>query len=124
MRNACCTSTSICLKQPTASRHVDASPILAVAGPTTQYIQNFCTKKPIRVRRVEKMEREEESTGEGCVTPKHGVYRIPKELICPPPPKKKTAVGKRMDPPKNGYFQPPDLEVLFSLVPRQREACA
>ncbi|KAL5973366.1 Cyclin-dependent protein kinase inhibitor smr4 [Asimina triloba] len=70
------------------------------------------------------MESEDASTGDGCVTPKHGVYLIPKELVCPPPPRKKAAVGRRRDPPKNGYFQPPDLELLFALAPRQREACA
>lgn len=59
---------------------------------------------------------------DGCVTPKEGEYQIPTALICPPPPKKKMgSAGKRRDPPKNGYFQPPDLDDLFTIFPR-REA--
>ncbi|KAK3406982.1 hypothetical protein EUGRSUZ_K03114 [Eucalyptus grandis] len=63
---------------------------------------------------------------EGCVTPRHEECRIPPPSVCPPPPKKKKqepAGGKRRDAPKNGYFQPPDLDALFSVAPR-REACA
>ncbi|XP_068669483.1 cyclin-dependent protein kinase inhibitor SMR4-like [Aristolochia californica] len=70
------------------------------------------------------MEDAVEKIPEGCVTPKHGECRIPALTICPPPPKKKPIVyAKLRDPPKNGYFQPPDLEALFALAPR-REACA
>ncbi|RWR81607.1 cyclin-dependent protein kinase inhibitor SMR4 [Cinnamomum micranthum f. kanehirae] len=59
---------------------------------------------------------------DGCVTPKNPESQIPTALICPPPPKKVMAgFGKGRDPPKNGYFQPPDLESLFALPPR-REA--
>ncbi|XP_077236899.1 cyclin-dependent protein kinase inhibitor SMR4-like [Tasmannia lanceolata] len=62
-----------------------------------------------------------ETIEDGCVTPKHGVYTA---MVCPPPPRKRTMVyGKRSKPPKNGYFHPPDLELLFALPPR-REACA
>ncbi|WOK96969.1 hypothetical protein Cni_G05677 [Canna indica] len=62
----------------------------------------------------------------GWETPKRAEYRIPAPVRCPAPPRKKSpapAVGKRRDPPKNGYFHPPDLEALFALAPR-REACA
>lgn len=59
---------------------------------------------------------------DGCVTPKNPESQIPTALICPPPPKKvMVGFGKGRDPPKNGYFQPPDLESLFALPPR-REA--
>ncbi|XP_072976312.1 cyclin-dependent protein kinase inhibitor SMR4 [Typha angustifolia] len=71
------------------------------------------------------MERREKEM-EGWETPKRTECRIPAVFPCPPPPKKKAAAaafGKRRDPPKNGYFQPPDLEALFALAPR-REACA
>ncbi|XP_010256881.1 PREDICTED: uncharacterized protein LOC104597159 [Nelumbo nucifera] len=60
---------------------------------------------------------------QGCQTPKHGECQIPTASVCPPPPRKKPVYGKKRDPPKNGYFQPPDLEVLFALAPR-REAYA
>ncbi|RWV87661.1 hypothetical protein GW17_00050322 [Ensete ventricosum] len=62
----------------------------------------------------------------GWETPKRAECRIPAPVRCPAPPKKKSpsvAFGKRRDPPKNGYFNPPDLEALFALAPR-REACA
>ncbi|RWR95407.1 hypothetical protein CKAN_02474700 [Cinnamomum micranthum f. kanehirae] len=55
-----------------------------------------------------------EKVSDSCATPKHGVYRIPTVFACPPPPKKKAAIGKR-DPPKDGYYQPPDLELIFKL---------
>ncbi|KAG2730315.1 hypothetical protein I3760_01G286300 [Carya illinoinensis] len=61
---------------------------------------------------------------EGCVTPRHNDCQIPTALACPPAPKKKMALVKhRNQPSKNGFFQPPDLEVLFAMTPR-REACA
>ncbi|CAL9088225.1 unnamed protein product [Musa textilis] len=74
---------------------------------------------------------EEEEEGKvggtgGWETPKRAECRIPAPVRCPAPPKKKSpavAFGKRRDPPKNGYFNPPDLEALFALAPR-REACA
>ncbi|KAK7272057.1 hypothetical protein RJT34_28429 [Clitoria ternatea] len=60
----------------------------------------------------------EEMNG-GCSTPNRWECRIPTALVPPPPPKKKALfrVGKKPDPPKNGYFQPPDLDQLFSLLP-------
>lgn len=57
---------------------------------------------------------------EECMTPRHASCRIPSTLPCPPPPKKKPVYVKRRDPPKEGYFQPPDLEIIFT----RREACA
>ncbi|XP_038905412.1 cyclin-dependent protein kinase inhibitor SMR4 [Benincasa hispida] len=61
---------------------------------------------------------------EECSTPTRWECRIPAVFNCPPPPKKKIGTdGKKRDPPKHGYFQPPDLEALFSVPPR-REACA
>ncbi|KAF5189956.1 Cyclin-dependent protein kinase inhibitor smr4 [Thalictrum thalictroides] len=55
---------------------------------------------------------------EGCRTPRHNECQISTKLVCPPPPKKKKFVyGKKSDPPKMGYFQPPDLELVFSLTP-------
>lgn len=63
------------------------------------------------------------SMEEGCVTPRHGGCRIPATLQCPPPPKKKPLYLKQREPPKESYFQPPDLEVLFAMKPR-RKACA
>ncbi|KAL5991858.1 hypothetical protein ACLOJK_012769 [Asimina triloba] len=57
----------------------------------------------------------------GCLTPKHAECRIPKARICPPAPKKKAAPGKQRDPPKEGYFQPPDLEEFFAMLPRGKQ---
>ncbi|CAA7389719.1 unnamed protein product [Spirodela intermedia] len=62
---------------------------------------------------------------EGWETPKRVECRIPVVFACPPPPRKKPVVfTKRREPPKNGYFQPPDLEALFKLVPRREASCA
>ncbi|CAN6471741.1 unnamed protein product [Victoria cruziana] len=59
-----------------------------------------------------------EEVGEECETPKNS--RIPAAFVCPPPPKKKAGFGKRKDPPANGYFIPPDLELLFAALPGRR----
>ncbi|XP_062171438.1 cyclin-dependent protein kinase inhibitor SMR4-like [Alnus glutinosa] len=68
---------------------------------------------------------DEEACEAGCATPRRGECLIPVALVPPPPPKKKPfAFGERKrDPPRNGYFQSPDLELLFALAPR-RQACA
>jgi hypothetical protein len=60
---------------------------------------------------------------EGCGTPTHSGCRIPAAFACPPAPKKKPVHVKLQAPPKNGYFQPPDLEAIFAMAPRG-EACA
>ncbi|KAI8536330.1 hypothetical protein RHMOL_Rhmol10G0248700 [Rhododendron molle] len=64
----------------------------------------------------------------GCWTLRRGGCRIPvAAAVCPPPPKKKRhcwygKTGKR-EPPKNGYFKPPDdLELLFSVPPRHQSS--
>ncbi|KAK2986395.1 hypothetical protein RJ640_022181 [Escallonia rubra] len=58
---------------------------------------------------------------EGCSTPKHGGCKISTAAaVCPPPPKKKRqSGGAKREPPENGYFRPPDLELLFA-VPQRR----
>ncbi|XP_024955940.1 cyclin-dependent protein kinase inhibitor SMR4 [Citrus sinensis] len=58
---------------------------------------------------------------EGCTTPKHRI--MPVASVCPPPPKKKSLAAQKRDPPKNGYFQAPDLDAFFAL-PLRHEACA
>ncbi|XAR66269.1 hypothetical protein NMG60_11012440 [Bertholletia excelsa] len=60
---------------------------------------------------------------EGCRTPRRDNCQIPAVMACPPAPRKKPAFFRQQNPPKEGYFQPPDLEVLFAIPPR-REACA
>ncbi|KAG8495027.1 hypothetical protein CXB51_012727 [Gossypium anomalum] len=60
---------------------------------------------------------------EGWSTPTRGECRIPAVQACPPPPPKKkpfTFGKKRPEPPKNGYFQPPDLEMIFSMGTRRQ----
>ncbi|KAB1217851.1 hypothetical protein CJ030_MR3G014739 [Morella rubra] len=62
---------------------------------------------------------------EGCGTPRHSGSKIPAAWACPPAPKKRPAHVKQKEPPKNGYFHPPDLEVFFARAPMtRREACA
>lgn len=65
---------------------------------------------------------------EGCRTPERS-YNEHDQMVCPPAPRKKAAYynngKKQRGPPKNGYFQPPDLELLFAMgPPPRREACA
>ncbi|KAG4205103.1 hypothetical protein ERO13_A04G083300v2 [Gossypium hirsutum] len=57
---------------------------------------------------------------EGCTTPKH---LIPEAFQCPPPPRKKSRGESKREPLKNGYFQPPNLDSLFTMKSRP-EACA
>ncbi|GKV02396.1 hypothetical protein SLEP1_g14834 [Rubroshorea leprosula] len=41
---------------------------------------------------------------------------IPVASVCPPPPKKKPFLfRKKREPPKDRHFQPPDLELFFSI---------
>ncbi|GKV08080.1 hypothetical protein SLEP1_g19762 [Rubroshorea leprosula] len=61
---------------------------------------------------------------DGWSTPTRGECRIPAASACPPPPKKKSlSFGKKREPPKDGYFKPPDLELFFSMFTR-RQACS
>ncbi|MFS7961365.1 putative cyclin-dependent protein kinase inhibitor SMR [Helianthus anomalus] len=62
----------------------------------------------------------EPSGEEGCKTPKRSGCEI--RMTCPPAPRKKQMYLKQRDPPENGYFQPPDLEMVFAMRPR-RETC-
>ncbi|MFQ6648224.1 hypothetical protein Gotur_021952 [Gossypium turneri] len=52
------------------------------------------------------------SIEEGCTTPKH---LMPEAFQCPPPPRKKSRGESKREPPKNGYFRPPDLDSLFTM---------
>ncbi|KAL4299345.1 hypothetical protein HN51_050085 [Arachis hypogaea] len=58
---------------------------------------------------------------EGCRTPRHTASRIPAPTACPPAPKKKPAAAvhtkRQRIPPKCGYFKPPDLELIFRMLP-------
>ncbi|OIW02685.1 hypothetical protein TanjilG_29461 [Lupinus angustifolius] len=62
---------------------------------------------------------------QGCRTPVHRSCRIPAASACPPAPKKKPvvypAMKKQRVPPKGGYFNPPDLDLIFRVAPT-REA--
>lgn len=61
-----------------------------------------------------------------CRTPRHERCRIPAPSACPAAPRKKSAVyGEQrvILPPKDGYYQSPDLEVFFAVALR-REAAA
>ncbi|KAE8666703.1 ATP-dependent zinc metalloprotease FTSH 10 [Hibiscus syriacus] len=56
-------------------------------------------------------------------TPTRRECRIPAVKVCPPPPPRKkpfTFAKKSVEPPKNGYFQPPDLEMVFSMGSRRQ----
>ncbi|KAM6550972.1 hypothetical protein CsatB_000780 [Cannabis sativa] len=74
---------------------------------------------------MEEYERSDTNTmeGEDCTTPKRRECRIPETFVCPPPPKKKSMSGTKRQPPKNGYFHPPDLDSLF-VIPSRGQACA
>ncbi|KAJ1689915.1 hypothetical protein LUZ63_014070 [Rhynchospora breviuscula] len=68
------------------------------------------------------MESWDERETEGWETPRRADCRIPVVLPCPPPPKKKSiSVGaaKNVVPPKSGFFDPPDLELLFLALSSQ-----
>jgi hypothetical protein len=65
---------------------------------------------------------------QGWETPRREECRIPVVPPCPPPLRKKQPLelGKagRREPPKGGYFQPPDIESLFMLAPQRRHCTA
>ncbi|KAK2642631.1 hypothetical protein Ddye_024394 [Dipteronia dyeriana] len=61
---------------------------------------------------------------EGYSTPTCEECRIPTvATCCHPRPKKKKAFSfvKKREPPKNGYFQSPKLEVFFNIMVPRRE---
>lgn len=64
----------------------------------------------------------------GCTTPTRVDCRIPAHPTCPPPVRRKRSLnfGKKKKPPKNGYFQPPDLDLFFSVVAasKRQASCA
>ncbi|GLJ40950.1 hypothetical protein SUGI_0847380 [Cryptomeria japonica] len=55
-----------------------------------------------------------------CETPKRQQIS---NTLCPSPPRKKKAVLKSRDPPPGGYFNPPELELIFAKTNR-RASCA
>ncbi|CDP09085.1 unnamed protein product [Coffea canephora] len=67
-----------------------------------------------------------EPEDEGCSTPRRHENQIAVMSVPPAAPKKKRYDygGERPHPPKSGFFQPPDLELLFVVPPRRRQACA
>lgn len=61
---------------------------------------------------------------EGCTTPRRQENQFPVMLLPPEPPKKRRYEyrGKKQ-PPKRGFFNPPDLELLFVMPTRRDQAC-
>ncbi|KAI3839275.1 hypothetical protein MKW92_033830 [Papaver armeniacum] len=60
----------------------------------------------------------DEEEEEGCKTPVRDENQIRLNLKCPPPPPKKNKPnGAKREAPKNGYYQPPDLDLLFATPP-------
>ncbi|KAK8515030.1 hypothetical protein V6N13_121979 [Hibiscus sabdariffa] len=57
---------------------------------------------------------------EGYMTPRR---RIQTAAPPPAPKKKKQAVHTKRQPPRNGFFQPPDLEAFFSIMAPKKESC-
>jgi len=53
-----------------------------------------------------------------CETPKHEQHKIPNRMVCPSPPRKKRPALKSIDPPPSGFFNPPELEILFTKMNR------
>ncbi|KAL8517552.1 hypothetical protein ACS0TY_015707 [Phlomoides rotata] len=58
---------------------------------------------------------------QGCTTPKN---QLPAAQVCPPPPRKKVTRQAKAAPPKNGYFQSPELEMFFTNGAKGRQAWA
>ncbi|KAI3474106.1 hypothetical protein Pfo_028894 [Paulownia fortunei] len=61
---------------------------------------------------------------QGCTTPKNPEYQIPVALVCPPPPSKQNKRRTKREPPKNGYFQSPELDAFFGNAGQGRQAWA
>ncbi|KAK4756753.1 hypothetical protein SAY87_006880 [Trapa incisa] len=62
---------------------------------------------------------------EGCTTPRSQIRGAPG--VCPPPPRKKPShsngkLGEHAKQQKKVFFQPPDLELIFTTAPPRREA--
>ncbi|KAG7534549.1 hypothetical protein ISN45_Aa06g009510 [Arabidopsis thaliana x Arabidopsis arenosa] len=57
---------------------------------------------------MEVVERTTEMAEERCTTPRNMMYKISVASVCLPPSRKKSMVVRKRDPPRNGYFQPPD----------------
>ncbi|KAL7092564.1 hypothetical protein ABFS82_12G168400 [Erythranthe guttata] len=60
----------------------------------------------------------------GCTTPRNHEYQIPAVLICPPPPRKKNDRRTKREPPRNGYFQSPELDKFLCDAAQSRQAWA
>lgn len=64
---------------------------------------------------------------EGCTTPRNQIRGAP--AACPPPPRKRpTAYSKdkyvkQRELPKKGFFEPPDLELIFTIAPKRESLC-
>ncbi|PHU18243.1 hypothetical protein BC332_13938 [Capsicum chinense] len=57
----------------------------------------------------------------GCKTPTHDKCRIKVNFMCPPPtPRKKRMYNVKSAPPKEGYFEVPDIEVFLALYKPRR----
>lgn len=72
------------------------------------------------LQRDKEYERFMAADADGCATPKHSSCEAPAKLVCPPPPKKKKysdeVIMKKRDPPKNGYFNSPELDLFFAIA--------
>ncbi|CAH8262025.1 unnamed protein product [Arabidopsis lyrata] len=66
---------------------------------------------------MEVVERTTEMAEERCTTPRNMMYKISVASVCLSPSRKKSMVVRKRDPPRNGFFQPPDLETLFYAQP-------
>jgi len=53
-----------------------------------------------------------------CETPKHEKHKIPNRMLCPSPPRKKRPTLKSGNPPPSGFFNPPELEIMFAKMDR------
>ncbi|OWM87476.1 hypothetical protein CDL15_Pgr022587 [Punica granatum] len=65
---------------------------------------------------------------EGCMTPRSQIRGAPE--VCPPPPRKRPAAcndsceyAKKRELPKKGFFQPSDLDLIFTIAPRREALC-
>lgn len=56
-----------------------------------------------------------EAVDEECHTPKSEEHKIKPLLVCPPAPRKRPAVKRKLEPPPQGFFSgvPRDLTTIF-----------